>query len=320
MTPQDRRRDGRRGMATGVAGWTLAPGSGSILRPLPQARRPMNPIFHPHGIAAAVLCLLAMVLPASSAAQHWESWHSMDEAGFLEKNETFVAKGLMPLSIEAYHDGDDLRFAAKWQDVTGDLRYRHRIPASFMPGTMTQMRDDGYRPHSISAYTDDGELYYAGVWQQAEPDSHVARIDMSADGYVSEFKQQVGRGRYPILACGYANKGLPRYLSVFGTGGPGTWEARHNLTPAAYQKTVDELLAKGYLPVQVCGYHVGGQVLYAAVWHLNKERIGWSARHALSAEAYSQEFKRHTAEGYYLLHQDVFDVNGRPQFAAIWIK
>jgi hypothetical protein len=58
---------------------------------------------------------------------------------------------------------------------------------------------------------------------------------------------------------------------------------------------------------------------YAAIW--SKQNTGaWVARHGLSADAYQNEFNKHTAEGYRLVSVDGYEVGGQARYAAIWRK
>jgi hypothetical protein len=44
------------------------------------------------------------------------------------------------------------------------------------------------------------------------------------------------------------------------------WQARHNLTPAQFQSTFDELFKQGYRLKQISGYESGGSERYAGLW------------------------------------------------------
>ena len=44
------------------------------------------------------------------------------------------------------------------------------------------------------------------------------------------------------------------------------WQARHGMTSPEYQQAFDDLKGQGYRLVEVSGYSVGAQDLYAAIW------------------------------------------------------
>lgn len=136
-----------------------------------------------------------------------------------------------------------------------------------------------------------------------------------------------------------ANPKLTRYAAIWEKGSGPAWEARHGLTAAQYQQAFDTLTRQGYRLVDVSGYAVGDQDMYAAIWEkpqgrqyasgLLTERIGrphgpesvpWVARHGMTSDQYQQEFNKFKDQGYRLVHVSGYGVGGRDLYAAIWEK
>ena len=97
------------------------------------------------------------------------------------------------------------------------------------------------------------------------------------------------------------------------------WQARHGMTSAEYQQVFNNLTGQGYRLIDVCGYEVGGQDRYAAIW---EQRAGppWEARHGLTSAQYQQTFDDLQGKGYRLVHVSGYGVHGQDFYAAIWEK
>lgn len=97
------------------------------------------------------------------------------------------------------------------------------------------------------------------------------------------------------------------------------WQARHGLTPAAYQAAFDTFAKQGYRLTEVSGYADGNQPRYAGIW---EKTAGppWAARHGLSAAQYQAEFDKFAKDGFRLKEINGFAIAGKPQYAAIWEK
>ena len=96
-----------------------------------------------------------------------------------------------------------------------------------------------------------------------------------------------------------------------------TWQARHGMTPAAYQSTFNDLTSIGYRPVAVSGYTSGGAERYAAIF--TKSAGGpWVAKHGMSATDYQSYFNYYTSLGYRLTWVNAHEAAGQERYAAIW--
>ena len=55
-------------------------------------------------------------------------------------------------------------------------------------------------------------------------------------------------------------------LASAGTAAAQAWQARHNMTAAAYQQNFDNFAKQGYRLTDVSGYAVNNQPYFAAIW------------------------------------------------------
>src|SRR5262249_46332727 len=94
------------------------------------------------------------------------------------------------------------------------------------------------------------------------------------------------------------------------------WVARHRLTNAMYQATVTALAARGFEPVNVSGYEIGGQDYYAAIFQ--KGGPAWEAHHDMTSAEYQTTFENLTGQGYRLVDVSGYSVGGEARYAAIW--
>ena len=110
---------------------------------------------------------------------------------------------------------------------------------------------------------------------------------------------------------------LTRYAALWSREKGPVWQARHGLSASEYQQVFDNLAKKGYRPVEIDGYSVGGEARYAAIWE-QKEGPTWVARHGLSARQHQREVSRLTRDGYRPVDLSGYVVGGVDLYASIW--
>ncbi len=71
-----------------------------------------------------------------------------------------------------------------------------------------------------------------------------------------------------------------------------SWQARHGITAAEYQRVLDELVGQGYRLNWVSGYTVNNSPRFACLWE-QKPSPQWVSRHGLTAEQYQVNFDAH---------------------------
>jgi CubicO group peptidase (beta-lactamase class C family) len=96
------------------------------------------------------------------------------------------------------------------------------------------------------------------------------------------------------------------------------WQARHNLTPAEFQSTFNDLFKQGYRLKQVSGYMSNGE-RYAALW-VKESGPEWQARNGLSAADYQKTFDDFNKQGYRLTWVSAHEAGGSVRYEGIWEK
>ena len=90
---------------------------------------------------------------------------------------------------------------------------------------------------------------------------------MTSAQYQQTFNQLVALGYRLRHVSGYVIGNADFYATIWDKSSGPAWEAHHGMTPDQFQQTFNELVwGKGYRLVEVSGYQLGSQTLYAAIW------------------------------------------------------
>jgi len=171
----------------------------------------------------------------------------------------------------------------------------------------------------VSVYNRNGQQTYAAIWDKKNGPAWLARHAMDEAGYQAEVTKQKQAGYRPDRISAADINGKVIFACIFNkTSAP--WEARHNMTSQQYQTEYNNWVgSKGYRLVEVCGYKRNGQETYAAVWE-KSPGTAYVARHAMSADAFQNEFNTQYANGYKPVRVSAFEVGGQSRYAAIFEK
>lgn len=159
-------------------------------------------------------------------------------------------------------------------------------------------------------------VFYTPLFAQWE-----ARHNLSSSAYQNEVNKLVNQGYRISQVSGYSDGGQDRYAAIFEKiTNPPAWEARHNMNSDQYQSVVNDMVKKGYRPVQVSGFASGGQAKFAALFEKNPNTPPWTARHNLSSEQYQKEVEEWVKKGYRLADVSGYTVNNKDFYTAIFDK
>jgi hypothetical protein len=89
------------------------------------------------------------------------------------------------------------------------------------------------------------------------------------------------------------------------------------MTRDQYQQTFDDMARQGFVLVQVNGYRVNVDVLFAAIWE-KQSGVAWEARHGLTSSTYQKTFDEMAATGHRLAWVSGYSDTGIARYAAIW--
>ncbi|MBH0780407.1 CAP domain-containing protein [Nocardia bovistercoris] len=152
----------------------------------------------------------------------------------------------------------------------------------------------------------------------AAPAATVTRQNLTGAQHQAEFDSLVAQG-YRISDITATSGSDPRYSSTWVRNDGRAWQARHGLDSRTYQSEFDKLLAQGYRLTLVRGYEVDGASRFVGIWEKNDGRA-WQARHDITVQAFDSTAGQLAGEGYRLVHQHRYTVNGQTFVAAIWNK
>ena len=144
-----------------------------------------------------------------------------------------------------------------------------------------------------------------------------ARHGLTANQHQAEFDALTGRGYRLAKIAGYPLGGEPRYASIWFMQGGSDWQARHGISAADYQTAITEFGARGFRPVDLSVFGLGGQVYFSAIWEL-EHGLEWVARHGLTGPEYQAVFDELSGRGFRLRCVSPYEDGGAEHFACIW--
>ncbi len=224
--------------------------------------------------------------------------------------------GRQPVTLSRF----TTRFAALFETGDGSAwQARHGIDAAAYQQAFDQLVGQGFRLTWVAGYSEGRGSRFNAVWQQRAGGAWQARHGLTGEQYQAFFDEMARQGFRLTCVSGYAEGGQARYAALFEQRPGPDWQARHGMTRDQYQETFDQMTAQGFAPVQVCGYRVNVDVLFAAIWE-RQSGVAWEARHGLTASAYQKKFDEMLAQGYRLACVSGYSDTGIARYAAIWRK
>jgi hypothetical protein len=268
--------------------------------------------------STALIAVLVLSAASTSRAQPIVGRHGMTTAQYQQTAEQLAGQGYRLSSISGYAVGLQDRYAAIWQLRAGPpLETRHRMTADQYQQTADQLAQQGYQLLYICGYAIGGQDRYAAIWELQAGLPTVSRHAMTADQYQRANDQLAGQGYRIVRISGYSVGTQDLYAAIWQQRAGPPLESRHRLTSDQYQQVTSQLAAQGYRLVDVSGYALGGQDLYAAIW---EQRAGppFEARHRMTADQYQQTTNQMANQGYRLLHVAGYGLGGQDRYVAIW--
>lgn len=209
-----------------------------------------------------------------------------------------------------------------WHANVGNSSFRlilRRSEDFANPGTPTKLGtaylSDG--PHDVNGLFLNGGAHlrmFIAPTTAPVPIGTLSGWQIDADLNFSDIYNAAGQAGQESAALSRFNT---RFAALFDKGDGSAWQARHGITPEAYQSIFDLLFREGYRLTNVCGYSEGTGSRLNAVWQL-RDGPAWQARHGLTNDQYQSTFDDLVAKGYQLVCVSGYAENGQARYAAIW--
>lgn len=236
----------------------------------------------------------------------------------LDFSDIYNASGSVAVFIPVQMSRFNTRFAALFEENDGTAwQARHGIDAEAYQATFDHLVGQGFRLTNVCGYSEGRDARYNAVWQLHEGPAWQARHGLTSDQYQAAFDEMLAQGFRLTCVSGYAEGGQARYAAIWEQREGPDWQARHGLSRDGYQNAFDEMAADGFVPVQVCGYRVNVDVLFAAIWE-RRDDVGFVGRHGLTASQYQTAFDDQVAAGNRLVCVSGYSDTGIARYAAIW--
>ncbi|WP_199338648.1 serine hydrolase [Nostoc sp. FACHB-145] len=199
---------------------------------------------------------------------------------------------------------------------------RHGLTAEQYQSEFNKYTAQGFRPVQVSGYGVGNQDFYAVIFKKtANAPEWVARHGLTSEQYQSEFNKYTAQGFRPVQVSGYGVGNQDLYAVIFEkTVNAPAWVARHGLTAEQYQSEFNKYTAQGFRPVDVSGYTVGNQDLYAVIFEKTANAPAWVARHGMTSEQYQSEFDKYINQGFRLTKVSGYSLNGQDRYTALWEK
>lgn len=95
------------------------------------------------------------------------------------------------------------------------------------------------------------------------------------------------------------------------------WQARYDMSPAAFQAAIDELSAQGYVPVEISGIHQDGATRYAASW-VREPEVAWQAAFGLSSTQMKARMQALADKGFVPSVLSMHSEGAAARYHAVW--
>lgn len=186
--------------------------------------------------------------------------------------------------------------------------------------TVADLKREGYRLHDIEVYREEGHTRFAAIWLK-DPRLWGGWWRQTRSQFDRNFRLMSGKGYQPIDLEIINEEGTLRYSSVWieNPGGP-HWVARWDLRHEGFLDELEAWRAKGYRPVDLEVYGIGGRTRYAYIMVHDPRAATWVARWGKTAEDMADERRTRAQQGYRVVDFEPSYPQGKPRFSAIFVR
>lgn len=238
---------------------------------------------------------------------------------FAAETQALAPRGYQPVSVSGYDVNGETNYAVVWEKRAPlPWAEHHNLRAEEFQDNFDALLGQGFRPISLSVSNVGKDVRYSGVWERRAGQVRFNSVGQSAADFQKLNEAYAEQGFRPQHVSGFTVEGEPRFSAIWEKSEDNVpSETRLNLTAENYQTTHKTFASRGYRPVSLGGYDVGGAVRYATVW---EKRTGgaFEAQPTLSTDELNRVSQRMAPLGYAPVSLTGYTVAGQTHFAAIW--
>ena len=148
----------------------------------------------------------------------WGSSRNLSSKAFSKKFKEYDEKGYRIVDIEAYKQGNSMKYAGIWVKNDAKLGWsmRRNMSASEYGKRFKDMSDKGYRVADIESYRDGSKQKYSAIWVKNKNKRRWAAYrDMDGTGFSNRWRGLKDEGYRLVDFEAYKGKGGTRYAGVW---------------------------------------------------------------------------------------------------------
>jgi hypothetical protein len=240
----------------------------------------------------------------------------LNSAAYQQAFTDLTAKGYRLQEVTGYAVGGQALYSSVWEKTSSPTwTARHDMTRDGYQAMFDQLAKQGYRLVHVSGFGVAGHDLYAAIWEKSPGPAWVAHHAMTPAQFKAAFDDLAKNGYRMTQLCGYAidvagGASQTLYAGIWHKEGSASWFAYPAMSPEEYQQHFNELCGSGYRLVDVCGYSVGSDLRFAAIFD-KTAGPAFSAKHNLSESEYSKTVADMQKQGYRLVRSSAY---------AIWPK
>jgi len=192
----------------------------------------------------------------------------------------------------------------------------HGVPADCYQDVFNLITSRGYRPVFADGYDVDGDTFFNATFRSAGPSS-AAFHGLTEPEYDAVFHDLQDDGYRLHQVDSYLDNGAVRYAAIFEQRPGPAWTAFHGLTDAEYADSLDDLSAKGFVPVNISTVAVGGNLQWTGLLEAVPV-AGWTVDSVPVAD-YQDLFNANEVAGRVPIYVHGFDTSSGPHLTGVFV-
>lgn len=209
-------------------------------------------------------------------------------------------KGWREVCLSGYAAGSEPHFASLWVQASGPgWASRRGLSGAEYQTQVNDWVKQGYRPLWLTGYNVGGHETFGAIFTKEPCGPWDARHGLTNQTYQAKFDEMVKQGYRLRCISPYQSGGQARYMAWWEKASGPAWQARHNLSEAAFRATHNSLSAQGYDLISGGACLVGSADVYAGLWERRAQAsIG---HHGQTGGAYQTHVDQAVADGFRLV-------------------